>query len=415
MNRDTRKEPSTTTPASTAAKQTTFPQTGNSTVFLDGCRGLAAFYVVVGHARYLLTAGYRDGFIQHAADYGYFNTACFYFLALFRYGQEAVLFFFVLSGFVIHYRQAKGLASSPTFHLDWKQYFWRRARRLYPPLILAIIATWFLDYAGMRLGWPIYSGQTQSIQINQNLHPVHDPLTLLGNLAFLMRCYVPVWGSDGPLWSLHYEWWFYMFYPLFFLLTRKSWAMATLLMIALYALAHIHLPDWTKLFTHIFAMMIIWWMGALLADMHARRIRVPMKFLAAMILLLPLGMVAEPLGRGHLPDLFLSNVRLLALGAGFTGVIAAGFFLQSRGIRLTYLNRLKWLGEMSYTLYVLHFPILVFIGGWLMWLAGENVLPRHSGWVVPGVAVAMLLAFVAHFGVERPFLPQQRRIGQEQR
>ena len=38
--------------------------------------------------------------------------------------------------------------------------------------------------------------------------------TLLGNVFFLQTLTTPVWGSNGPLWSLAYEFWYYVCFPL---------------------------------------------------------------------------------------------------------------------------------------------------------------------------------------------------------
>lgn len=108
------------------------PKTENGgLLFLDGLRGLAAFYVMVGHARWLLWEGYSEGFQKHPASYSTLNKALMYFLSLFRYGHEAVLFFFVLSGFVIHLRYARRMAEQGmAAKFDWAAFVWRRARRL---------------------------------------------------------------------------------------------------------------------------------------------------------------------------------------------------------------------------------------------------------------------------------------------
>src|SRR5438552_18554076 len=82
--------------------------------FVDGLRGLAALYVMVGHARWLLWEGYSEGFLKHPQDYSIFNKALVYLFSLFKYGHEAVLFFFVISGFVIHLRYAQALAAHGT-------------------------------------------------------------------------------------------------------------------------------------------------------------------------------------------------------------------------------------------------------------------------------------------------------------
>src|SRR5437764_11913890 len=100
---------------------------GHSTRFLDGMRGLAAFYVLMRHVTWVPAPDDAPrlwlkflGLLGHA----------------FYYGHMAVIFFFVLSGFVIHLRFAKRLKEAPrqaTF--GWGDFVYRRARRLYPPLI----------------------------------------------------------------------------------------------------------------------------------------------------------------------------------------------------------------------------------------------------------------------------------------
>jgi peptidoglycan/LPS O-acetylase OafA/YrhL len=73
-------------------------------VFLESLRGLAALYVVIHHARWFLWEGYSKGYLKHPEAFNYFNKALMYFFSLFVYGHEMVVFFFVLSGFVIHLR-----------------------------------------------------------------------------------------------------------------------------------------------------------------------------------------------------------------------------------------------------------------------------------------------------------------------
>ena len=98
-------EPLTTTPVSSAVGL----WGSDDLRFLDGLRGLAALYVMIGHARWLLWEGYSEGYLQHPDSYSQAGKALVYFFSIFRYGREAVLFFFVLSGFVIHLRYARKL------------------------------------------------------------------------------------------------------------------------------------------------------------------------------------------------------------------------------------------------------------------------------------------------------------------
>jgi peptidoglycan/LPS O-acetylase OafA/YrhL len=420
-------------------------------LFLDGLRGLAAFYVMVGHARWLLWEGYSDGYVHHPQDYSLAGRLGVYFFSLFKYGHEAVLFFFVLSGFVIHLRYARQLAppGAAGVHFGWGAFVWRRARRLYPPLLAAILLSFCLDSWGQWHGLPIYFQNTPYPNINENIVPHLGWATLGGNLAFLMQTYVPAFGTDGPLWSLKYEWWFYMLYPLFWWLSKRSWMGATAVLTLLFG-ASFWPQLWPlRLLQQVFSAMLIWWLGVLLADVYAGRVRLarkvplvggpglPMKSgggpppggppsaaSVPRVLELAAGLppslagsearrhhrgswaavAAVATGLGVAVWALAAGGRSLAIGCGFAALLALGFELEGRGWPLRWLAKLKPLGDMSYTLYVTHFPVLVLLSGWLMSRHPEGVLPRHFGWVWAGMSLTLVLAYGLHFIVERPFL-----------
>jgi len=360
-------------------------------LFLDGLRGLAALYVLVGHARWLLWEGFSTGYATHPDHYSLAGKLLVFGLALFRWGHEAVLFFFVLSGFVIHLRYATGLKRDPAYRFGFAGYLARRARRLYPPMLMALAITWTLDTLGARLQLPTFLHTSAYPVINANIGSDHSLRVLLRNLVFIMN---PVFGSDGPLWSLNYEWYFYLLYPLVFLIERRSIRMASLALVALSVLGYAPVwPDALLWFRGVCQLMIVWWLGALLADRFAGRLTVRYEKVA-WLMLAPLAL--------RLPSLLPWGD--LVMGVGFCGLIAFCLALQDRGWSLAGLARLQPLGEMSYTLYVVHFPILAFAGGFLMKHNGGR-LPEHFGWVAASVGFCLAFAWALHFVTERPFLP----------
>jgi peptidoglycan/LPS O-acetylase OafA/YrhL len=369
-------------------------------MFLDGLRGLAALYVMVGHARWLLWEGYREGYLLHPEQYSILEKGLMYFLSLFRYGHEAVIFFFVISGFVIHLRYAKKIAvEGDRSKFDWARFVGRRARRLYPPLVAALFITYLVDVLGKSQGFNIYFQTTPYPLINQNIQSDISPITLLGNLAFLMQTYVPFYGTNGPLWSLKFEWWFYMIYPIFWWVNRRSVGLPLGLMVLLFAAATLSGPWPVKLFQEIFSAMLIWWLGAMAADSFVGRLRIPWGGITAPASLIVAALLI-PSNRYGFHD--------LGMGIIFTVMLMFCLTLQDRNIKLTLLNRLKPLGDMSYTLYVMHFPLLVIMSGWLMKRSPDGRLPRGFGWVLTGVAFTLLASFALHFLVERPFLTQTK-------
>lgn len=87
-----------------------------------------------------------------------------------------------------------------------------------------------------------------------------------------MNTYVPVFGCNGPLWSLKFEWWFYMIYPAFWWVNRRSLALVTGLLTALFAASF--LPHWPVLLLRdVFSTMLAWWLGALLAEILGGRLK----------------------------------------------------------------------------------------------------------------------------------------------
>jgi peptidoglycan/LPS O-acetylase OafA/YrhL len=91
------------------------------------------------------------------------------------------------------------------------------------------------------------------------------------------------------------------------------------------------------------------------------------------------------------------------VGAGFAGSLAILLGLEERGHNVKRLAVFGGLGEMSYTLYVVHFPVLFLMSGALMARTG-GLLPQHFGWVAAGSAICLALAWALHLVVERPFV-----------
>jgi peptidoglycan/LPS O-acetylase OafA/YrhL len=151
---------------------------------LEALRGFAALYVVLHHVVPL-------GTYIFGLNIGY----------LFHFGPEAVIVFFVLSGFVIKYAFEKSKDKSFSF------YFTRRFIRFYVPLFFIFLLGYLLKcYKEGDLANPEWLRLLGNIFMLQDLYTMKPNVILSGYMG------------NSILWSLSYEWWFYM---LFFLLQKK--------------------------------------------------------------------------------------------------------------------------------------------------------------------------------------------------
>ena len=361
-------------------------------VILDTLRGFAAIYVLISHTRWLLWEGYAEGYKLHPEIYTLTDKVLMYFFSLFSFGHQAVIFFFVLSGFVIQWSVSKRIDREGKF--DIPDYLYRRAKRIYPPLILAIVVTYVLDSVGIMNHLSIYFSKTPYSSINQNVQPVYNAATLWGNLFFLQRIYVPVWGTNGPLWSLSYEWWFYLLYiPLIFLFRKHK--SATILTVLLLWIVNIYFNFQPLLIKIVLNSFISWFLGLLLADLLLYR---KLPWISIGIFLT--GIVV-----------FNATINYNKGGADILLAIPITILLYI-ALTTNYLDVMKkWhrLGAFSYTLYVIHFPFICLFSGLLLHY-NNNTLPHHSYYVIAGSLLMLPIAWILHFISEVPFTKNKKKL-----
>ena len=104
----------------------------------------------------------------------------------------------------------------------------------------------------------------------------------------------------------------------------------------------------------------------------------------------------------------LEDVRYLLMGLGFSGLVALCFWAQQRGRSLTLLDRLKGLGDMSYTLYVVHVPVLLFVYGVICLHWPDRQWVRAMA-MCAGIAAGLALPPIAYPYIERPSICWSRR------
>jgi peptidoglycan/LPS O-acetylase OafA/YrhL len=253
--------------------------------------------------------------------------------------------------------------------------------RLWLVLLPALVLTAVLDLAG-RWWFPsstVYRGDPGF----HNVVPATPDSTLtvataLGNAAFLQHAWVPALGTDTPLWSLAYEFWYYALFPCLVLTVRRSTptrlrvASAGALVIG----TMVSGPAVMQLFP-------VWLLGVLVACCQ-QRIR---QLLSRQGLLLSVvrvavmaGFVATVVGLSLLPQ--ATHVTDLAAGVATACLVALlmdDFHWQGISGRL--LRLLSRLAHGSYSLYAIHLPILAFIAAAVIGRADQRWFPdlQHLG------------------------------------
>jgi peptidoglycan/LPS O-acetylase OafA/YrhL len=357
---------------------------------LDSLRGLLAVYVIVGHCRWLLWAGHSNWLASHPA---WWELPLGYASALFRFGHEAVMVFFVLSGFFIHLKAACSFEQSPSVVFDARTFYRRRLHRLLAPYVFALLVTICLDAVGRFLFPTLYLARTGDALIDANFERMgYSYESVLPALACLPNSLGKSFGTNGPLWSLAFEVCYYAAYPIL-LWSRQSHALIAF--IAIPALAIVQqwfLPP--GFLSGVLSHYPVWIAGTILAELVVRCQWAREKWGPPSGLLL-LGSAAHFAAPG-LARLQIDSV-CYSVGVVWLFVICRPLIMGFRVARI-----FEWLGVRSYSLYIMHFPVVVLISATVFSKWGTR---PFSGWAaLLGVCSSVLAGCVAFQLCERKFL-----------
>ena len=346
---------------------------------LTGVRALAALLVLGLHADQNIPAG---------------AVVILPFLAR---GYLGVDFFFVLSGFIITHVYLTSLAA-PT-RSAVRIFLWHRFIRLYPVHVTVLLTLVLLIWLARA-----------------NHIPLNNPdewreTSILWHLALLHAWgVVPKPGWNAPSWSISAEWFAYLLFPLLAPALMFVRDRLTAILIALAALAVMaavfSLADWSlniwvgaPALVRVFGEFLC---GAALCRAVALE-TVPVLSQSASRSLKPNG---DLLGAGALllflvgasagvPDFGL--VALLALTV-LGAALAKTLFAQFLGS-----GALVWLGEISYSIYMVHFPILLVTRRFWEWagIAHWSASARAVAYALT-VGGVIAVAAMVFYAIERP-------------
>lgn len=354
----------------------------HTNVALDAVRTVAAFLVVLGHLQALFFVDYAEA-LDHSPV-----TQIFYLIT--SLGHPAVIVFFVLSGYWVGGQVVRtGLSNS----FSWRHYLTSRLTRLWLVLIPAVVLTQVLDRAGSLLSphSDIYSGSSAY----HTVVPVNGPLETLGtldtvgNIFFLQSVHVPVLGTNTPLWSLAYEFWYYIVFAAAFLAIRPGATTRYRLMSIVVAAAGLAIAgvDVALYFPIWLAGAALAWRGPLVRRLTTALSPVALVFLRMLSAGLLLGACGYSVALG-------SESLALDYAVGCFAVLFIGLLLTdaSKGRRI--LSPISSAAEWSYSLYATHLPILAFLASLVVPLSSQRwqLSITTLGWAI---GVAILVSLIA--------------------
>jgi len=352
---------------------------------------MLALYVVAGHARWLLWEGHSAWL---KSSHAWWENALAYASASLRFGHEAVMVFFVLSGFFIHLRSARQSAQGGRMEaVPVGAYALRRAHRLLPAYGLALIVTVLLDTAGRHFWPPLYLAASGDAHLDQVFAKTgYSSASVLPALMVLPSSSGWHFGTNGPLWSLAYEMIFYLLYPAWLWLRRRGLLLAFgVIPCSGLLLAFLGAPGFAG---SVWVHYAVWLAGAALAEFlnrkEGRAVHVGLALVVAVA--------------GFATHLLTGSPVLQVLGhiAYGGGVVLLAASLSSAWSGFRPVRVLEWLGVRSYSLYITHFPWLVLLSAWLFQSYGGR---PAAGWLaVTGFASAVGFGCLCFALCEKHFL-----------
>jgi len=349
--------------------------------FLNFLRWISAFLVLIAHLRSVIFVGAKDA--------GSLNVFWKIFYLLTDFGYQAVMVFFVLSGFLVGSSILKRAKNNNLSFINYLLY--DRGVRIYIVLIPAITLTAFLDIYGLtnfdKIG--VYTG---NLELSSLSYSVANRLGLdifLGNLLMLQGSIVPTFGSNFPLWSLAYEVWYYiLFFSIVSILSKKH-------IFVKFIYLNIIILSIFLLNINIILYFSIWLLGVLIWFVY-KKIKINKYFVFTLFF------VFLMMNRLHI--FIVENRFLIDFLLSATIAMLIMLVMQNKiAIYNSFIN--KFLSNFSYSLYLTHFPLLLFILTYLNYSYDFNIRVKPSleylGYFVIIFILVSSISYLFYFFTEK--------------
>lgn len=362
---------------------TNFADTKPHYELLDGLRGVAAILVLVYHI--------FEGF---AFAQG-FNGAGSGIITTLNHGHIAVDFFFILSGFVISYAYDERWTK-----MTLGGFFKRRLIRLHPMLILGIVIG---VVAFAFEGFKTWSGDVTPISwVMIALLLTMFMIPALPGVGYEVRGNGEMFPLNGPYWSLFFEYIGNILYA--FIIRRFSTKALAVLVLVLGVLhAWFFIGDvseynsvgvgWTidsvNFWGGLVRMLFPFTVGMLLSrTFKPRKIRGAFWVSTLMLILIFSAPFIQYKPQNISINALYEVVCVAFISPFIVWIGACGSATDSYTGRLN-----KFLGDISYPLYIVHYPIMYIF---YKWLIKNEYYSLEQTWIVPLIVIvsSIILAYI---------------------
>jgi peptidoglycan/LPS O-acetylase OafA/YrhL len=356
--------------------------------FIEGLRGLAALYVVFQHIGTMVDPHFK--MLRPGAQPEYLARI----MAPFWYGHFAVSAFIVISGFCLQmalYHRGDGQL------LDLKKFLVRRMRRILPPyyacLALSLVVCFSVTQHQKGLPWAHYLPVTNE-NIAAHVFMVHN----------LSKDWM--YKINGVLWSIAIEFQLYFLFPAFCAVIWKRGALPVLALAGVFcAGVMLAFPASEKLYPW-YGVLFILGMAAARWAMDPRLKRLPVSALTGVFVLFfslalaSIGWTKELVWRDGLMGIAVSALLMAGLQSP-----------ESRWCKIIGAKPLMVLGTFSYSLYLMHHPILQVI--YANRPAVASTMVRQYAFLIACLPLVAGLCYAFFWVFERPFMGAKKVASRE--
>jgi exopolysaccharide production protein ExoZ len=341
-------------------------------------RGIASLFVLFYHLSGTL------------ALHKYFGESAYFLRTIFQSGGDiGVSFFFVLSGFIIHFKHRNDLSNSNLL----LKYYYKRGVRIYLPYITIFLTVYFafniINYA----------------TIEQRI--VLDIVTFIKSLILWPQNSVILGGTGAPViivaWSLQFEIFFYLIYGLGFIYKNLLYIIISIYFLFSASLLYYHSFTFPFNFlTSVNIMLFIF--GIIVNEIYFKyknynfkylkfNFYVSISFFLIIILLFP-----------FLGDMFSIYFIKILLGFASSYLILCTVFYENYRSITKYEKLYLLLGDISYSLYLVHFPLISLMTKMFIYFSHYDNIVYLIFIFITEVIIAFYISFLFNKYYEKPLL-----------